>query len=83
MTSLGLLIGHRWSFLLISVTQWLWVFGFLFLVEEPELHDKFGQAYKAYSKEVPMLLPKLRCAVRVLRQPMDRSRDKSTGRIPG
>lgn len=71
MTSLGLLIGHRWSFLLISVTQWLWIIGFLFLVEEPELREKFGSTYETYCEEVPMLLPNLRCTMDVLTQPMD------------
>jgi protein-S-isoprenylcysteine O-methyltransferase Ste14 len=83
MTSLALLIGHRWSFLLITVTQWLWIFGFLFLVEEPELHDKFGEGYKAYCEEVPLLMPKLRCAVRVLSQPMEASGEEPGGGMAG
>ncbi|MFO7742843.1 MAG: isoprenylcysteine carboxylmethyltransferase family protein [Anaerolineae bacterium] len=83
MTSLGLLIGHRWSFLLIVTTQWLWVIGFLFLVEERELREKFGEAYEAYCERVPMLLPKLRCAVTVLSEPLDGSQSRSPGRTTG
>jgi protein-S-isoprenylcysteine O-methyltransferase Ste14 len=71
MTSLGLLIGHRWSFLLITITQWLWIIGFLVLVEERELLEKFGESYKAYCNQVPMLFPNPLCVLRVLSQPMD------------
>ena len=65
MTSLGLLIGHLWSFLIITISQWIWVIAFLLLVEEKELIEKFGEEYKAYRQEVPMLFPKLICAFRV------------------
>jgi protein-S-isoprenylcysteine O-methyltransferase Ste14 len=70
MTSLGLLIGHPWSFLIITAIQWLWVFGFLFLVEEPELVKKFGAQYKTYRQQVPMLFPKPVCAFQVLTKPL-------------
>jgi protein-S-isoprenylcysteine O-methyltransferase Ste14 len=70
MTSLGLLVGHPWSFLLIAITQWIWCIGFLFLVEEKELLEKFGEEYKAYRQQVPMLLPDPFCALRVLSQPI-------------
>ena len=79
MTSAGLLIGHRWSFLLITLTQWAWVLGFLFLVEEPELRDKFGQAYTAYSRRTSILFPDLRCVVSVLRRPLRESRLEKLG----
>ena len=71
MTSLGLLIGHIWSFLIITIIQWLWILGFLFLVEERELAEKFGTAYKTYRQQVPMLLPKPLCTLRVLTKPID------------
>jgi len=83
MTSLGLLIGHRWSFLLIAGTQWLWIFGFLFLVEEPELRSKFGEAYERYRERVPMLVPKLVCAVRVLAGPLEEPEDQPERRTLG
>jgi len=73
MTSLGLLIGHVWSFLIITITQWVWVIAFLFLVEEKELRKKFGEQYKAYRQQVPMLFPKLKCAFRVLAKPIKES----------
>ncbi len=66
MTSLGLAIGHVFAFLLIVVPQWLWIFGFLLLVEERELLGKFGEAYAAYRREVPMLIPNPVCMVAVL-----------------
>ena len=71
MTCLGLLIGHEWSFLFITLTQWAWVMGFLYLVEERELVAKFGEEYKAYRRRVPMLLANPKCVVRVLREPLD------------
>jgi hypothetical protein len=74
MTSLGLLIGHRWSFLIISISQWAWVLGFLLLVEERELVEKFGGEYEVYRRQVPMLLPNPVCAIRVLSSPIDTSR---------
>ncbi len=66
MTCLGLLIGHVWSFLLITISQWVWVIGFLFLVEEKELVEKFGEQYKAYRQRVPMFFPNPLCILRVL-----------------
>jgi protein-S-isoprenylcysteine O-methyltransferase Ste14 len=71
MTSLGLLIGHVWSFLIIAITQWVWVIAFLFLVEEKELTEKFGEEYKAYHQQVPMLFPKLMCVFRVFTKPIE------------
>lgn len=74
MTCLGLLLGHLWSFLIISISQWAWVLGFLFMVEEKELIEKFGEEYKAYRRQVPMLFPNLVCAIRVLSEPTDTPR---------
>jgi protein-S-isoprenylcysteine O-methyltransferase Ste14 len=77
MTSLGLLIGHPWSFLIITIIQWLWILGFLFLVEERELVEKFGMGYKAYRQQVPMLFPKPLCALQVLTKPIDIAKEES------
>ena len=76
MTSLGLLIGHLWSFLIITIIQWLWILGFLFLAEARELVEKFGTAYKTYRQKVPMLFPKPLCALRVLTKPLDVAKDE-------
>lgn len=72
MTSLGLLIGHVWSFLIITITQWVWVIAFLFLVEEKELREKFGEKYRVYSQKVPMLFPKLMCTFRVFSKSIEK-----------
>jgi len=76
MTSLGLVIGHAGSFLVISLTQWLWILGFLLLVEEVELRDKFGAEYQEYCSQVPMLLPKPNCVYRVLSKPVGTTREE-------
>jgi protein-S-isoprenylcysteine O-methyltransferase Ste14 len=73
MTSLGLAVGHIWSFLLIAIPQWLWILGFLFLVEEKELLGKFGEEYAAYRREVPMLIANPNCLIKVLRAPLEAS----------
>ncbi len=70
MTSLGLLIGHLWSFLIITVVQWTWVIAFLLLVEEPELETKFGETYKQYRARVPRLLARPRCLRQVFSSPV-------------
>jgi len=66
MTSLGLFIGHPASFLIITISQWVWVIGFLLLVEEKELIEKFGEEYQAYQQKTPFLIPKPICFFRVL-----------------
>ncbi|MCK4790624.1 MAG: isoprenylcysteine carboxylmethyltransferase family protein [Desulfobacteraceae bacterium] len=71
MTSLGLAMGHIWSFLLIAVPQWLWIFGFLFLVEEKELLKKFGEDYAEYRRKVPMLIGDPLCLLEVLSHPLN------------
>jgi len=73
MTSLGLLIGRLWSFLIITLIQWIWIISFLLLVEERELREKFGEEYEVYSQKVPMLLPKPSCVFNSLLKPMDNS----------
>lgn len=74
MTCLGLLIGHIWSLLVISVVQWIWVVAFVNLIEEKELVEKFGEDYRAYRRRVPMLLADPRCVVRVLSASLDLSK---------
>jgi protein-S-isoprenylcysteine O-methyltransferase Ste14 len=70
MASLGLLIGLPWTFVIVTVVQWAWIFGFLFLVEEKELVEKFGREYEAYREDVPMLLMNPVCIVKVLSNPI-------------
>jgi protein-S-isoprenylcysteine O-methyltransferase Ste14 len=82
MTSLGLFIGHPWSFLFVTITQWIWIIGFLFLVEEKELLEKFEDDYKTYRKQVPMLLPKPLCILKVLSKSIDVPRGDSTPASP-
>jgi protein-S-isoprenylcysteine O-methyltransferase Ste14 len=69
--SLALLIGYPWTFLIMTVIQWLWIIGFLFLAEEKELLEKFGEEYEAYRQQVPMLFPNISCALKTLSKPID------------
>jgi protein-S-isoprenylcysteine O-methyltransferase Ste14 len=82
MTSLGLFIGHPWSFLFITITQWIWIIGLLFLVEEKELLEKFGEDYKAYRQQVPMLFPKTLCIIKVFSKSTDVPRGDTTPASP-
>jgi protein-S-isoprenylcysteine O-methyltransferase Ste14 len=54
MTFLGLLIGYPVTFIVITTTQWLWVFLFVILIEEKECLGKFGDEYREYQRNVPM-----------------------------
>ena len=65
MTALGLAIGHIVSFILITVLEWLWILGFLVLVEEKELLGKFGEEYVTYQHHVPMLVANPTCLFKV------------------
>ena len=55
MIFLGLLIGYPITFLIITISQWLWVFLFILFIEEKECLEKFGDEYLEYKKNVPML----------------------------
>ncbi len=68
-TSLGLLIGGYFTFLLLTVTIWITVIVFLLRVEEVELKEKFGSQYDEYSRKVPMIVPKPICLIRELIHP--------------
>ncbi len=68
-TSLGLLIGGYFTFLLSTVTIWITIIVFLLRVEEVELKEKFGSQYEEYSKRVPMIVPKPICLIKELIHP--------------
>jgi len=70
MTSLGLLIGYPVTFIIITVTQWLWVFLFVIFIEEKECLEKFGNEYRKYCKKVPMFLGNPFCIIRELFNPI-------------
>jgi len=66
MTFLALLIGYPITFLIVVVSQWLWVFLFVIFIEEKECMEKFGEEYLEYKKNVPMLLGNPICIMREL-----------------
>ncbi len=70
MTFLGLLIGFPLTFIIISVSQWFWVFLFVIFIEEKECLEKFGDVYKNYSKNVPMFFGNPVCIVKELLKPI-------------
>jgi protein-S-isoprenylcysteine O-methyltransferase Ste14 len=70
MTSLGLLIGYPVTFIIITVTQWLWIFLFVIFIEEKECLEKFGNEYREYCKKVPMFLGNPFCIIRELFNPI-------------
>ncbi len=45
---------------------WIEIILFLLRVEEPELYGKFGESYREYSRQTPMIIPKLGCMARLL-----------------
>jgi protein-S-isoprenylcysteine O-methyltransferase Ste14 len=71
MTFLGMLIGYPVTFLIIAISQWLWVFLFVLFIEEKECLEKFGDEYHKYRKEVPMLFGNPVCIVKELIKPMN------------
>jgi len=64
MTFLGLLVGYPITFLIIIISQWLWVLIFVIFIEEKECLEKFGDEYRKYKKEVPMLLCNPACIIK-------------------
>jgi protein-S-isoprenylcysteine O-methyltransferase Ste14 len=64
MTFLGLLVGYPITFLIIIISQWLWVLLFVIFIEEKECLEKFGDEYRKYKKEVPMLLCSPACIIK-------------------
>jgi protein-S-isoprenylcysteine O-methyltransferase Ste14 len=70
MTFLGLLIGYPVTFSIITVSQWLWVLLFVLFIEEKECLEKFGDEYRKYRKEVPMLFGSPVCIVKELLKPL-------------
>lgn len=71
MTFLGLLIGYPLTFLMIAVTQWLWVFLFVLVIEEKECLEKFGEQYKKYKERVPMFFGNPFCIIKELTKSID------------
>ncbi len=68
-TSLGLLLGGLFTFLLLTFTIWVSVILFLIKVEEPEAREKFGEEYEEYKRRVPMILPNPLCLLREILKP--------------
>jgi len=79
MTFLGLFMGHLYSFVVVSVSQWLWVILFVVMVEEKELVEKFGHRYQAYCRKVPMLVPKPICFLKLSAQSLPKESEGEPG----
>jgi len=60
LTGLGLLLTSPAFLALVWLALFPAVVAYLKLVEEPELEERFGEAYLAYKREAPFLLPRLR-----------------------
>ena len=72
MTFLGLLIGYPVTFIIITTTQWLWVFLFVIFIEEKECLEKFGNEYREYRKNVPMFFGNPVCIIKELFKTIDK-----------
>lgn len=71
MTFLGLLIGYPVTFLIITISQWLWVLLFVIFIEEKECLEKFGDEYLEYKKNVPMFFGNPICIIKELFKPVN------------
>lgn len=72
MTFLGLLTGYPVTFIIITATQWLWVFLFVMFIEEKECLEKFGNDYREYRKNVPMFFCNPFCIIREMFTPINK-----------
>ncbi|MFA5817854.1 MAG: methyltransferase [Bacteroidales bacterium] len=72
MTFLGLLTGYPVTFVIITATQWLWVFLFVLFIEEKECLEKFGNDYREYRKNVPMFFGNPFCIIREMFTPINK-----------
>ena len=59
--SVGLLLSSLGYILLCLPIQWLAIYLFVKRVEEPEVIEKFGEAYKEYASRVPAFIPRISC----------------------
>jgi protein-S-isoprenylcysteine O-methyltransferase Ste14 len=64
MTFFSLLIGYPFTFIIVTIVQWIWVSLFVIFIEEKECLEKFGNKYVKYKKEVPMLIGNPVCIIR-------------------
>ncbi len=65
-SSLSVVVGGVWTFLLASLFIWPAILWFLKSVEEKELVEKFNGEYLSYKEKTPMLLPSPGCLLKVL-----------------
>ena len=72
MTFLGLLTGYPVTFIIITATQWLWVFLFVLFIEEKKCLEKFGDDYREYRKNVPMFFGNPFCIIREMFTPINK-----------
>ncbi len=71
MTFTGLLIGYPYTLLIITISQWLWVFLFVLFIEEKECLEKFGDQYIQYKKKVTMIIGNPVCIIKELLKPVN------------